>query len=318
MDTTLNLPNIDQLLACENLLIAGIGGGFDLFCGLPIYFELKRRGKNPHLANLSFSPLDSKSQGRRLTESLVGVDSNYRGPTHYFPELHLSRWFAKEHGEDITIWCFGLAGVVPLSTAYKALAEELNLDGILLIDGGVDAIMRGNEYKPGTPTEDMVSVAAVLPLIDIPLRQIACLGFGSEEDLTHAHALENIAALAAAGGFVGSCALTPQMPAFRKYDEVVHWVNQQQPQQTSLRGVAICESVKGVFGQSNKTHVYGSDIWRSPLMNLYWMFELTAVAERCLFLNAILNTQTMDEAMQCVMAQRRLIPVRPESTIPLI
>ncbi len=51
----LNLPMLDQVSSCRNLLIAGMGGGFDLFCGLPIYFELQRRGQRAHLANYSFS-----------------------------------------------------------------------------------------------------------------------------------------------------------------------------------------------------------------------------------------------------------------------
>lgn len=51
----LNLPILEQLSACKNLLIAGMGGGFDIFCGLPIYFELQGRGQTVHLANFSFS-----------------------------------------------------------------------------------------------------------------------------------------------------------------------------------------------------------------------------------------------------------------------
>ena len=51
----LNLPILDQLAKCQNLLIAGMGGGFDIFCGLPIYLELQRRGQKVHLANFSFS-----------------------------------------------------------------------------------------------------------------------------------------------------------------------------------------------------------------------------------------------------------------------
>ena len=30
----LNLPTLNQLSNCKNLLIAGMGGGFDVFCGL--------------------------------------------------------------------------------------------------------------------------------------------------------------------------------------------------------------------------------------------------------------------------------------------
>ena len=36
----LNIPIINELKACTSLLIAGMGGGFDVFGGLPIYLEL--------------------------------------------------------------------------------------------------------------------------------------------------------------------------------------------------------------------------------------------------------------------------------------
>ena len=70
----LNLPVLDRLSASRILLIAGMGGGFDVFCGLPIYFELRSRGLNVHLGSLSFSPhLRRLKGGIRLTEALAGV-----------------------------------------------------------------------------------------------------------------------------------------------------------------------------------------------------------------------------------------------------
>lgn len=87
----LNLPIFDQLAKCENLLIAGMGGGFDLFCGLPIYFELQRRGQKVHLANFSFSDIEVFRGGVRLTDTLVGVTSKYEGVTIYAPELYLAQ-----------------------------------------------------------------------------------------------------------------------------------------------------------------------------------------------------------------------------------
>ncbi len=74
----LNLPIINQLSNCNNLLIAGMGGGFDIFCGLPIYFELQKLGKKVHLANLTFSNI-AFSQAANLkntiplTDTLVGI-----------------------------------------------------------------------------------------------------------------------------------------------------------------------------------------------------------------------------------------------------
>ena len=37
----LRLPFFDELELAENILIAGAGGGYDIFCGLPLYFGLR-------------------------------------------------------------------------------------------------------------------------------------------------------------------------------------------------------------------------------------------------------------------------------------
>jgi hypothetical protein len=39
-----NLPILDHLVGCRSILITGIGGGFDVFAGLPIYFTSVRTG----------------------------------------------------------------------------------------------------------------------------------------------------------------------------------------------------------------------------------------------------------------------------------
>jgi hypothetical protein len=57
----LNLPIFDRLADCRNILIAGMGGGFDVFSGLPIYFALPERGQRAHLANLT-----ARTQGSTL------------------------------------------------------------------------------------------------------------------------------------------------------------------------------------------------------------------------------------------------------------
>src|SRR5512145_2788513 len=98
----LNLPVWEQLSVCENLLVVGMGGGFDVFCGLPIYFELCHRGKRVHLANYSFADLSLFDGGIHLTDTLVGVTADYEGVVIYFPELYLSRWFRQKYQEDVT------------------------------------------------------------------------------------------------------------------------------------------------------------------------------------------------------------------------
>jgi hypothetical protein len=50
-------PLFAALAPARNVLIAGAGGGFDVYAGLPLALALWRSGVQVHLANLSFSEL---------------------------------------------------------------------------------------------------------------------------------------------------------------------------------------------------------------------------------------------------------------------
>ncbi len=49
------LPLFTALDDCETVLLAGAGGGFDVYCAIPLLVALERRGKTVRLANYSFS-----------------------------------------------------------------------------------------------------------------------------------------------------------------------------------------------------------------------------------------------------------------------
>jgi hypothetical protein len=315
---SLNLPILDQLSSCRNLLIAGMGGGFDIFCGLPIYFELQRRGQQAHLANFSFSLVTRHKTGIRLTETLVGVTAEHKGPVVCFPEIHLARWLKEARGEEIPIWCFQKTGALPLLHNYRMLVDHLAIDGILLIDGGVDSLMRGDEAQLGTVVEDSCSLAAVGQLADVPVRLIACLALGAEQDLAYAHVFENIAALSQSEAFLGSCSLVRQMEAYRLYEEAVLFVHGQQFQDPSVINASVVSAVQGQFGNYHLTKkTAGSQLWISPLMPIYWFFDLPAVAARHLFLAELASTDTFSEALRAALIARAGINVRRAARIPL-
>jgi hypothetical protein len=125
----LNLPILDKLGACQRILIAGMGGGFDVFCGLPIYFELQQLGKHVHLANFSFSFLADQHDDLRLSETLVGITADHRSWYPYFPELYLTQWFREVQHEEVTIWCFHKTGVRPCWRAIKPWSNTWGLTG---------------------------------------------------------------------------------------------------------------------------------------------------------------------------------------------
>src|SRR5262245_21573947 len=89
---TFRLPFYTELKKAQRILVAGAGGGFDVFSGLPLYFNLRAAGKEVFLANLSFSNL-LPTAGRRLTPYVVEVNADSDGSTSYFPEKQLSAYF---------------------------------------------------------------------------------------------------------------------------------------------------------------------------------------------------------------------------------
>jgi hypothetical protein len=314
----LNLPILNPLSACKNLLIAGIGGGFDIFCGLPIYFELRARGYNVHLANYSFSNIEGLKDGIRLTETLVGVNAARKGQFGYFPEYYLTRWFQEERGEEVTVWSFHKTGVRPLLENYRALIEHLGIDGILLIDGGIDSLLRGDEAEIGTLLEDAVSLIAVSELKEISVRLIACLGLGAEQEVTYAHVFENMAKLIELGGFWGTCSLVKEMANYQAYEEAVLYVFQQPNQDTSVINSSVISAVRGHYGNHHLTEkTRNSQLWISPFMTIYWFFELSIVARRNLLFSEMRWTDTITEAYRGLLKARRNIAKRKKAVIPL-
>ncbi|MEW6247505.1 MAG: DUF1152 domain-containing protein [Nitrospirota bacterium] len=314
----LNLPIIDQLASCENLLIAGMGGGFDLFCGLPIYFELQYRGKEAHLASFSFSDIASLQDGTRVSPTLVGVDAGLTDFLPYFPELSLAQWFAEKRNQRVTIWSFHKTGAKPLLENYRVLIERLSIDGIVLIDGGVDSLVRGDESGMGTFVEDAISLFAVNELKQLAVRIHACLGLTIEPDVAHTQVLENVAGLMETNAFLGGCALAPQMDAYRLYEEAVLYAQGKRYQDPSVINSCIISATRGYFGDHHLTEkTGGSRLHISPLMSWYWFFDLPAVARRNYFLAALRNTDTFLDALHAVVSATSSLPKRTTPSTPL-
>jgi Uncharacterized protein conserved in archaea len=314
----LNLPVYDQLAACKSILIAGAGGGFDVFCGLPIFFSLRARGQNVHLANYSFSDIGYAKGCEHITDSLVRVTADTHCPLPYFPEMYLSRWFRDERAEDVPIWCFSKTGAIPLVENYRVLVNYLGVDCVILVDGGVDCLARGDEAQVGTIVEDALSLLAVQRLTNVPVRMLACIGLGAERDICYAHILENIADLTAVGAFLGSCSLTSQMPEYLAYEKATLTVFGHTRQDPSVINGSVISAVQGHFGNYHMTEkTKGSRLWISPLMALYWMFDFQAVAERNILLGQLASTSDFQSALRAVIALRQTCVTRREARVPL-
>jgi len=310
-------PLVTRLAGARRILVAGAGGGYDVYCGLPLYFALREAGKEVHLASLTFTYL-GETDCEWTAPGLARVTAATRGAERYFPERALSEYLASR-GIQAAVHCLEKVGVRPLRAAYRRLVDMLDLDAIVLVDGGTDILMRGDEPGLGTPEEDMASLAAVAGLEGDLHRLVACLGFGVDRHhgVQHAYVLDAVAALQREGGFLGAISLLPSMPEAQHYAAAVQWAHHRFPSRESVVNASIASALAGDFGDVHRTaRTHGSTLFISPLMTLFWGFELAALARRSLYLSALEGTETIFEVGARIEAFRRTVVKRPALAIP--
>jgi hypothetical protein len=282
------LPFFKELRDARNVLIAGAGGGFDVFSGLPLYFNLVAAGKQVFLGNLTFSSLPRETLAKGITPDLVEINADSDGSATYFPEQRLCEWFA-QRGKQVSVFVFQRVGPKPILEAYRALIDLHQIDTVILVDGGTDSLMRGDEHGLGTPHEDMTSICAVSQL-NVPRKMLVCLGFGIDafHGVSHAHVLEAVADLIRAGGYLGAFSLMPEMPEVQKFVEATEYVQGKTRGRESIVCSSILSAIEGRFGDFHRhARTQGSELFINPLMAFYWCFRLEQVAKRILYLEGM-------------------------------
>ena len=282
-------PLFTRLKPARRVLIAGAGGGVDGFAGLPLA--------------LALSALYSLPAEAWIDQDVAAVRPDTQGHADYFPERSLAAWLARNRtagtgdGVDPAVYAFPRVGVQPLRAAYESLIAHLGgVDAIVLVDGGTDILMRGDESGLGTPEEDMTSLAAVHRLEfpgSAPERLVACLGFGIDayHGVNHASVLENIAALDRDGAYLGAFSIPRQSPEGAAYLDAVACAQAETPMRPSIVNGQIAAAVRGDFGNVRfTTRTAGSELFVNPLMGIYFAVDLGGLARRNLYLDKLEGT----------------------------
>jgi hypothetical protein len=307
---SLSIPPLFAALAgSRSVLIAGAGGGFDVYAGLPLALALWQDGVRVHLASLSFSELGQVDPGSWVSDHVVAVTPETTSPDWYFPEGVLARWLAA-HDLPSTVYAFPPLGVQTLREAYRYLMELLDIDAVVLVDGGTDILMRGDENAIGTPVEDMTSVAAVAGL-DVAVKLVTCLGFGidANDGISHVHVLENLAALDREGGYLGALSIPGGSREAVLYRDAVADAQAATPDRPSIVNGQIAAATGGAFGNVQFTRrTSGSTLFVNPLMAIYFTVDLDKLAARCLYLDRIENTVGRRQVTGRIAAFRNEIP----------
>lgn len=309
-------PFFDRLREPKNILIAGCGGGFDVFGGVPIAEYLWAHDKRVVVANFSFTNL-WLCGGERINPTTWRVDRS-AAEIPYFPEKWLAEWLAMR-GRAAPIYAFAKSGVRPLAASYRWIIEQHQIDLVLLIDGGTDSVVFGDEPGLGTVLEDAVSIVAAEGASD-GQALLAAIGFGIDHfhGVSHHAFLENVARLTREGGFLGAFSLSPRTEEAAAFLDLVDYANQRQPAHASIVCNSIASALRGEFGNYHATNrTSGSDLFINPLMSQYWTFETSQLVRRMGYAGRLAETERMEEAGRAIELYRQTIEPRSLSPIPL-
>jgi hypothetical protein len=310
------IPFIERLGKAKRILVSGCGGGFDVFAGIPIAQHLLAGGHEVVLANYSFTNLPLCG-GEQVTPTTWRVDRQ-ANDLPYFPERWLGEWLAAR-GTAVPIYAFGKTGVRPLQSAYRVILDSHQIDLVLLVDGGTDSILFGDEPGLGTVAEDAVSTIAACAAAEVPVL-LAAIGFGIDDHhgVSHRAFLENAAQVTRDGGFLGSFGLVRGTKAADAFLDLVDYANRRQPLHQSIVCNSIAGALRGEFGDYHATgRTGGSELFINPLMTQYWTFEAAYIVRRMAYAAELGQTDRIDEAYAVIERRRDAMVVRPRKPLPL-
>eukprot|EP01012_Entosiphon_sulcatum_P065852 TRINITY_DN94864_c0_g1_i2.p1 TRINITY_DN94864_c0_g1~~TRINITY_DN94864_c0_g1_i2.p1 ORF type:complete len:339 (+),score=57.88 TRINITY_DN94864_c0_g1_i2:141-1019(+) len=246
-------------------------------------------GKEVFFASLAFTNVSAITQSRRVEVApqayYVEVTADSQIADTYFPEGFMAQWFRRKHSAEVPVYTFPRTGCQPLTASYARLCADLRVDTVLLVDGGSDSLMTGNEAQLGSIEEDWASIAAVhqLNVEVVPRRFLVVLGLGVDRfhGVSDAASLRAIAEVTASGSYLGGFSLLPCMSGSQEYISLLEYSLEREKRTPSIVGCCIRDSIQGHFGDYHSNpRTRGSKLFINPLMCQLHTFTIDAIVSR--------------------------------------
>jgi len=313
----MHIPFFEELATAKKILISGAGGGFDIFGSLPLFYYLRALKKEVALASYSFTDL-TQIEADFINEHCTIITHETAPPREYFyfPEKIMADWFFLEENIEIPIYTIKKVGPKLLRETYEEIYDGFSFDIIILVDGGTDSLLRGDEQKIGTFYEDVTSIVAVDNLnVENPYKSfLAVIGMGVDvyHGVSNYDVLKAIAHLIKNGGFLGSLSLTKEMDSIRKYISLVEYANKKLPHEKTIVHNSIKDAISGKFGNYHSTdRTKGSKLFINPLMAQMWFFNLYHVVSRLPYAAELSEATTLDEVEDIIQNFRQSKNLNP-------
>ncbi len=311
--------------AIRTVLIAGCGGGFDFLHGLLLWPELRHLGKRVIVGSCSWGDPDMLGgdaqvvfeAGDRVVKR-VSAQSSFHPA--YAPEVHLAAFLDDVEPADAPhhVYAYNARDFAcpEMTDVFRMLVREHDVDAIVLVDGGSDSLMAGDEAGLGDPVEDAVSLASAASLTDTPVKILLSVGLGLDRHngVSDAASMRAVAELTARGGFLGALALEPSQPGVQFYRELAAFFEARDGVRSAVPGV-ILSVLEGHFGAdvvpaALQRRVQPGSLALHPLMAILWAFDVDAVAARSHLCRWVRHAPTPRDAHRAVRAGRQALGER--------
>lgn len=161
----------------KKILLAGCGGGYDVFGVIPLYLKFKN-DNTIFISSLSFTSMDTLTACdcvSKINDNLYVVDANLNKIYQdfiYFPEYYLSREL------NVNVYIIIVDSTIDqIRNAYMSISSEF--DEIYLVDAGCDSLLSGKESELASYVEDMMNLKAI-ETISCPHKYVCAIGLNCD------------------------------------------------------------------------------------------------------------------------------------------
>jgi hypothetical protein len=282
---------------CQRPLVLGIGGGGDVVGALATAEACRVHGAEPVVGGVTWErrPIDPQpgpraeseiEGGRPLAPGVIAASAatRVRESGVVFAESRMAELLGEE-----TVLVDATLGPAQLADGIAAAAASLDVDLIVFLDVGGDALAHGDEPGLASPLCDALLLAAAARLAERDAMPVlgGIFGIGCDGELTPPEVLERLAEVGAAGGLAGARGLTPAIA--QRLEEAVKVV----PTEASAQAV---RCFHGAIGSSTSRQGRRT-VELSPAGSLTFYFDpVAAVGSAARLAAAVTDARDLDQA----------------------
>jgi len=293
----------------SNIILAGCGGGYDVFCTIPLFY--KNIKKNKIIVSLSFTDekyllnLTKKNEVTKLHNNLFLIDAKKikNVTNNYFPEYYLSK-----HLNHVVYIILKETTINEIIKAYNIIIHNSKrINELYLVDGGCDLLLSGNESDLATPVEDMMHLSAVryLPITNKYACAIGmpcdCIDLKKSELINRLDDLSNI--------LVYQKIWSLKDENVNKYYQIV---NKSRIDKTVVNSL-ICSALEGKTGyylpEQLKYRLSKNNVEIDELMVTFVQFDLIKLSHTISYLDLLNRDDNTDKIDSYIMNFHKLVKI---------